>query len=82
MVRRKLPASIYRCKGIVFCSDAPEKRHALQAVGRRTELTALDDWGTRPPRTRIVAIGSGFDSRELTQLFDECLEKTASEYKS
>ncbi len=79
MVRRKLPASIYRCKGIVFCSDAPEKRHALQAVGRRTELTALDDWGPRPPRTRIVAIGSGFDSGELTQLFDECLETATSD---
>lgn len=82
MVRRKLPASLYRCKGIVYCSEAPEKRHALQAVGRRTELTPLDDWGTRPPRTRIVAIGSGFDSRELTQLFDECLENAASDHSA
>ncbi|WP_417384812.1 CobW family GTP-binding protein [Gimesia sp.] len=79
MVRRQLPASIYRCKGIVYCSDDPQQRFALQAVGRRTELTALDDWVTRPPRTRIVAIGSGFDAQELTQLFDDCLETTASD---
>ena len=36
MVRRELPASVYRCKGIVFVSDTPDKRLALQIVGRRT----------------------------------------------
>ena len=36
MVRRELPASIYRCKGIVFSADSPDKRLALQVVGRRT----------------------------------------------
>ncbi|WP_299469544.1 GTP-binding protein [uncultured Gimesia sp.] len=75
MVRRKLPADVYRCKGIVYCADVPAKRHALQAVGRRTELTELDDWGTRKPRTRIVAIGSAIDSGELTELFDVCLQQ-------
>ncbi|MFK7777818.1 MAG: GTP-binding protein, partial [Gimesia sp.] len=79
MVRRKLPAAVYRCKGIVYCSDAPEKRHALQAVGRRTELTELDDWGTRTPRTRIVAIGTDFDAAELTSMFDSCLEQASAE---
>ncbi|QDT87165.1 CobW family GTP-binding protein [Gimesia chilikensis] len=78
MVRRQLPASIYRCKGIVYCAEAPEQRHALQAVGRRTELTALDDWDARPPCTRIVAIGTGFDPGELTELFDNCLAETTS----
>jgi G3E family GTPase len=77
MVRRQLPASVYRCKGIVFCAEAPTQRHALQAVGRRTELTALDDWGPRSPRTRIVAIGTGFDRRELTKLFDNCLAESS-----
>lgn len=79
MVRRQLPASIYRCKGIVYCDAAPGKRHALQAVGRRTELTSLGDWGPHKPRTRIVAIGTDFDARELTALFDGCLVEPTSE---
>ena len=58
MVRRELPASIYRCKGIVFAADMPDKRFALQAVGRRTEICELDEWGERTPRTQIVAIGA------------------------
>ena len=79
MVRRTLPAAVYRCKGIMYCNDVPEKRHALQAVGRRTELSELDDWGTRTPRTRIVAIGSGIDAAELTRMFDSCLEQASAE---
>ncbi len=54
MVRRDLPASIYRCKGIVYAADCPDKRLALQAVGRRTEITELDDWGERTTRSCIV----------------------------
>ena len=73
LVRRKLPASIYRCKGIVHTADRPGKRLALQAVGRRTELTELDDWGERTPRSRIVAIGSSMDAQELGTMFDACL---------
>jgi G3E family GTPase len=34
MVRKELPESIYRCKGIVFAADSPDKRIALQIVGR------------------------------------------------
>ena len=77
MVRRELPASIYRCKGIVQVAEAPESKYALQAVGRRTELTELGQWGTAPPHSRIVAIGSGIDTEELASLFDGCLAKDA-----
>lgn len=63
MVRRDLPASVYRCKGIVFIAESSTKRLALQAVGRRTEITELDDWGSRAPRTRIVAIGAPFQKK-------------------
>ena len=73
MVRRDLPASIYRCKGIVHVADSPEKRYSLQAVGRRTELSPLDDWGDRPQSSRIVAIGSAINEQELTRQFDSCL---------
>ncbi len=73
MVRKQLPASIYRCKGIVYVADSPDKRIALQIVGRRTEISELDEWGDRPPRTQIVAIGSAFDPQELTENFDACI---------
>jgi G3E family GTPase len=73
MVRRELPASIYRCKGIVFDVQSPEKRFALQAVGRRVEVMELGEWGERTPQTRLVAIGSSFDSLELNRKFDACL---------
>jgi len=73
MVRRDLPASVYRCKGIIFAADSSDKRLALQAVGRRAEISELDGWGERTPRTRIVAIGAVIDDQELTDKFDACL---------
>ena len=72
MVRKELPASIYRCKGIVFAADSPDKRIALQIVGRRTEISELDEWGNRTPRTQIVAIGSSIDTQALSNKFDAC----------
>ncbi|MFK5924473.1 MAG: GTP-binding protein [Verrucomicrobiota bacterium] len=75
MVRRELPASVYRCKGIVYVADCPGKRFSLQAVGRRTELSELDDWGTRPPHSQIVAIGSSIDTTDLNNKFDACIEQ-------
>ncbi|MDJ0900649.1 MAG: GTP-binding protein [Xenococcus sp. MO_188.B8] len=73
MVRRELPASIYRCKGIVYVAESPNKRFSLQIVGRRTELSELDDWGERSPRNQIVAIGSSINAQELSRKFDTCL---------
>ena len=76
MVRRELPASVYRCKGIVFTADSPEKRYALQAVGRRVEIIELGGWGEHTPQSRLVAIGSSFDAQELSRRFDACLMQT------
>jgi len=80
MVRRDLPASVYRCKGIIYTSDNPGKRIALQIVGRRTEISVLDDWGERIPRTKIVAIGSAneIDPDQLTALFESCTSAPVS----
>ena len=77
MVRRELPASIYRCKGIVYAADHPDKRLTLQVVGRRTEIYELDEWGERPPCTQIVAIGEsgGIDAQELSNKFNACIEQ-------
>ena len=58
---------------VVFAADAPDKRFALQTVGRRTEVSELDDWGDRTPGTRIVAIGAGLDATELDRKFAACL---------
>lgn len=76
MVRRQLPASIYRCKGIVYARESPEKRFALQAVGRRVEIMELDEWGERTPQSQLVAIGSSFDAGELSRRFDACLTQS------
>jgi G3E family GTPase len=73
MVRRELPASIYRCKGIVLAADSPDKRITLQIVGRRTEISELDDWGDRTPRTQIVAIGAPINAQQLSHQFDACI---------
>ncbi len=75
MVRRELPASIYRCKGIVYAADAPDTRFALQVVGRRTEIAELGGWEEKAPRSQVVAIGAanGFDPNELTKQFEACL---------
>jgi G3E family GTPase len=75
MVRRELPASIYRCKGIIFAADSPDKRLALQAVGRRTEIFELDGWGERTPKSQIVAIGAAIDAQALSVRFDACIEQ-------
>jgi G3E family GTPase len=75
MVRKDLPASIYRCKGIVFTADSPDKRIALQIVGRRTEISELDAWGDRTPRTQIVAIGASINPQELSSQFDACIAR-------
>jgi G3E family GTPase len=75
MVRKELPASIYRCKGIVFAANSPDKRIALQIVGRRTEISELDEWGDRTPRTQIVAIGASINPQELSSQFDACIAR-------
>ncbi len=76
MVRRELPASVYRCKGIIYAADFPDKRYALQIVGRRTEIAELDEWGERTPRTQIVAIGAAINAPELSDKFDACIEQS------
>jgi G3E family GTPase len=75
MVRKKLPETVYRCKGVIYAVDEPERRAVLQVVGRRADVTLLDEWNGRPPRTRIVAIGTprSIDAEALKEQFDTCL---------
>jgi G3E family GTPase len=70
----KLPASIYRAKGIVYSCDVPDRRAVLQVVGKRVDISLQEEWGERPPLTRIVAIGSadGIDASALQERFERC----------
>ncbi len=73
MVRRELPASVYRCKGVVYVDTDPDHRIALQAVGRRIEISVLDAWADRSRCSKIVAIGRGLDPDALTAQFRKSL---------
>ena len=72
---RKLPGSVYRAKGVVYTTDAPQRRAVLQVVGRRVDISLLDEWGERAPRTQIVAIGvaGNIDASLLEQTFASCI---------
>jgi G3E family GTPase len=73
-VAKKLPGSIYRCKGIVYTNDAPDRRGVLQVVGRRADVALHDRWGDRKRRTQIVAIGAAgsIDADDLQERFEAC----------
>lgn len=71
---RKLPGNIYRCKGVIFAADAPDRRAILQVVGRRVDISLGDPWGDRPRRSRIVVIGAHgtIQSQMLQETMDGC----------
>lgn len=70
----RLPANIYRAKGVIHSADAPDRRAVLQVVGRRVDISLEDGWRDRPPRTQIVAIGApgAIDGEELRAAFEQC----------
>lgn len=71
---RKLPASVYRCKGVVHTAEEPSRRVILQVVGKRVDIAVGDEWNGREPRTRIIAIGAhdGVDGAALREVFSTC----------
>lgn len=73
-VARKLPASIYRCKGVVHAAEEPGRRIILQVVGKRVDIAVGDKWNCREPRTRIIAIGAhdGVEGAGLREAFERC----------
>ncbi len=74
-VASKLPASIYRAKGLIYTSDAPRCQAVLQVVGSRVDISLAHEWGSRTPRTRIVAIGAAgaIDQEAMRDQLDQCL---------
>ena len=40
----KLPASVYRCKGVIHTAEEPDRRAILQVVGKRVDIAVEEDW--------------------------------------
>ena len=74
---KKLPASIYRCKGVIHSVDAPGRRAILQVVGKRVDIALEQEWGARVPRTQIVAIGAhgALDKASMRERFERCVAR-------
>jgi G3E family GTPase len=70
----RLPAEIYRAKGVIFTTDVPDRRAVLQVVGRRVDIALHDEWGDRARRTHIIAIGApgAIDDDALRARFQQC----------
>ena len=79
MIKRELPANIYRCKGFVYLADDPANRYVLQVVGRRVDLAPQRPWGEEQPLNRIVAIthDSSHQTDQLSALFGACVDDTS-----
>jgi G3E family GTPase len=78
---RKLPGNIYRAKGVIYTSDAPERRALLQVVGRRVDISIQEEWGQRAPRTQLVAIGAAgsIDTRLMEGIFTACMSAATAD---
>ena len=76
---RRLPGGVFRCKGIVYLAEEPERPAVLQVVCRRVEVTRLAGWEGRRPATRIVTISAPgkVDQGELRRRFEGCVVKRA-----
>ena len=68
-------------KGI-FNRSEPEGRRlfslfppVLQVVGRRVDISMQEEWGQRPPRTQLVAIGAqgAVDGEAPRERFAGCI---------
>jgi G3E family GTPase len=72
---RRLPANVYRFKGVVRSLEAPDRRAVLQVVGKRVDITLGVAWGEEHPRSRIVAIGAPgtLDSVTLGERMEACV---------
>lgn len=71
---RNLPATIYRCKGVLHTDGDPGNRVILHVVGKRVDIAVGAAWNGREPRTRIIAIGAadGVEGAVLHEVFDRC----------
>jgi G3E family GTPase len=74
-VAKKLPGTIYRCKGVIYAAEQPDTRLSLQIVGRRVDVSSLGKWQEKNPMTKIVAIGrsEAISPKDLEERFQSCI---------
>ncbi|HZY96450.1 MAG TPA: GTP-binding protein [Candidatus Cybelea sp.] len=75
---RNLPASVYRCKGVVHTAEVPDRRAILQVVGKRVDIAIGDEWNGREPRTRIIAIGADDGVDALCAQLQCCIARSTT----
>jgi G3E family GTPase len=75
---RRLPGTLYRLKGVIHTTDAPDRKAVLQVVGRRVDISMQEEWGERRPLTQIVAIGASgsIDGTQLEEALASCISTT------
>jgi hypothetical protein len=76
-VASRLPVNIYRCKGVIYSAEMPERQAILQVVGKRVDISIEHEWGSRMARTQIVAFGAhgAIDGDQLRSQFECCLDE-------
>lgn len=69
-----LPTGVIRAKGLFRVAGRPQHRGVLHVVGKRATVTDYDPWGSLPPRTQLVFIGTpgGFDPAALGAALAAC----------
>ena len=75
---RKLPSSIYRCKGVISSVDEPTRCAVLQFVGKHVDISIEHAWDEQSRYTRIVAIGAtrGLNAKALQDAASRPLANT------
>lgn len=68
----KLPANVFRAKGILWFAES-EKRHLFQLSGKR--FTLDDSEWTTPPKTELVLIGRKLNPLDLIQNLNNCMTR-------
>ncbi|MDX2378899.1 MAG: GTP-binding protein [Acidimicrobiia bacterium] len=76
---KRLPGSVFRCKGIIHTTGDPEP-FVLQSVGRRSTFTQTAPAGRQDHISRIVVIGAAgtLDAGDLRAQFDGCVASRES----
>ena len=70
----KLPASVFRAKGILWFNES-ERRHVFHLAGKRFSLDDTDWNGAR--KNQLVLIGKGLDHNRLRQQLQACVARDA-----
>lgn len=74
-VLQKLPANIYRCKGILNTAEHPGRKTVLQVVGKRVTFSGGDSWQHDEPKSQIVIIAAAgqLNKALLQEQIEQCL---------